>query len=126
MALPLMTLIGSVHRAPASFATAWNFLLQPLQSSSLAELGATAPVATVVAVFAAAAEADAPAGPERLSWQTTATPIAGTSSSRHLRHPPGGGDPRPDLVEGLLDDQGERMAIPSAHARPPVPMRIQA
>ena len=55
VALPLMTLIGSVHRSPACSPTAWYVLLQPLQSSSLTGLGATAPVATVLAV---AAEAD--------------------------------------------------------------------
>ena len=104
--------MGSVHRAPASFPIVWYLWLQPLQSSSLAEFGATAPVATLVPAFAVAAEVDAPAEPVRLSWQMTAAATAGTSSSRHLR-PPAGGDSRPDLVEGLRGDQGERMAIPS-------------
>ena len=48
--------------------------LWPLQSSSLALLGAMLPVVTAFGVVTAAA---APAVPVRLSWQTTATPIAG-------------------------------------------------
>ena len=81
-----------MHRSPASFLTVPYSGLQPLQSSSLTGLGATAPVATALAVVAAVA---APAVPVRLSWQMTAMPIAGTSSSRHFRLP-AGGDPRPD------------------------------
>jgi hypothetical protein len=79
-----------------------------------------APVATLVPVFAVAAEVDAPAEPVRLSWQMTAAAIAGTRSSRHLR-PLAGGDPSLDLADDLLGGQGERMAIPSrscAAARP--------
>src|SRR5215472_15206353 len=94
---------------PAIFLTVPYFELQPLQSSSLTGLGATAPVATVVAVLA---EVDAPAGPVRLSWQMTAAAMAGTRSSRHLRLL-SGGDPCLALVDDLRDDQGERMAIPS-------------
>ena len=120
MALPLRILIGSVHKAPASFAIAWYLWLQPLQSSSLAELGATAPVATEVPVLAVAAEVDAPAEPVRLSWQMTAAAMAGTRSSRHLR-PRAGGDSGLDGAEVLLGDQGERMAIPFPlmRGRPP-------
>src|SRR6516164_3688307 len=106
--LPLRILTGSVHKAPASLAIAWYLWLQPLQSSSLAELGATAPVATLVPVFAVAAEVDAPAAPVRLSWQMTAAAIAGTSSSRHLR-PLAGGEPRPDLIDGFCHGQDVRM-----------------
>src|ERR1700755_1577390 len=95
---------------PAIFLTVPYFGLQPLQSSSLTALGATAPVATVVAVLA---EVDAPAGPVRLSWQMTAAAIAGPRSSRHPLRPPPGGDPCPDLVDDLRADQGERIAIPS-------------
>src|SRR5215468_4190763 len=121
VALPLRILMGSVHRAPASFPIVWYLWLQPLQSSSLAELGAMAPVATLVPAFAVAADVDAPAEPVRLSWQMTAAAIAGTRSSRHHLRPPADGDPCPDLVDDLLGDQGERMAIPSrscAAARP--------
>ena len=50
MTLPLRIFIG---RCTSSAATARYFWLQPLQSSSLAEFGATAPVAAVLAVMAA-------------------------------------------------------------------------
>ena len=86
-ALPFTILMGSVHRSPASFLTVPYFGLQPLQSSSLTALGATAPVAAVVAVFAAVAAVAATAEPVTLSWQMTAKPSAGTSSSRHFRPP---------------------------------------
>ena len=72
-------------------------------------------VAAVLAVAVAAAVA-APAVPVTLSWQTTAMPIAGTSSSRHFR-PRAGGDPRPDLADDSRPDQGMRMCDPSRSAR---------
>jgi hypothetical protein len=60
--LPLTTLIGSVHSAPASFLTVPYFLLQPLQSSSLTGLGATVPGArAALATVEAPAVAAAPA-----------------------------------------------------------------
>src|SRR5208282_704415 len=79
-AWPLTILIGSVHRSPASFLTVPYFALQPLQSSSLVGFGATL-VTAALAVVAAVAATE----PVTLSWQITARPIAGTSSSRHLR-----------------------------------------
>ena len=121
-ALPLTTLIGSVHRSPASFLTVPYFALQPLQSSSLTALGATAPVAAVVAVFVVAAAVAATAEPVTLNWQMTAKPSAGTSSSRHFR-PPAGGDPRPDLLDDPRPAQGMRMCDPSRSRVPPVPVR---
>ena len=112
LALPLTTLIGSVHRSPASFLTVPYFALQPLQSSSLTGFGATAPVAAVFAVVVAAVAA---AEPVTLNWQMTARPIAGTSSSRHFR-PPAGGDPRPDPVEDRGLPRECACAILLAHA----------
>jgi hypothetical protein len=63
------------------------------------------------------------AEPVRLSWQMTATPMAGTSSSRHLFRPGDG-----DRLAALADQPGEnrvRMRIPfPAPARPsPTPAR---
>jgi hypothetical protein len=46
----------------------------------------------------------------------TATPIAGTSSSRHLRLAPGG-DPLPSLADDRRDDQGVRMCDPYSLTR---------
>ena len=84
------------------------------------ELGATVPAAgAVLAVVAAVA---APAEPVRLSWQTAAKPIAGTSSSRHFRLPVGG-DPRPELADDPHADQGVRMCDPSRSRVPSVPVR---
>jgi hypothetical protein len=57
------------------------------------------------------------AEPVRLSWQMTATPMTGTSSSRHLFRPDDG-----DRLAALADQPGEnrvRMRIPfPAPARP--------
>src|ERR1019366_1025343 len=59
--------------------------LRPAQSSSFVGFGVTVPAAgAALAVVEALAIAVMPA---RLSWQTTATPSMGSSSSRHLRRP---------------------------------------
>src|SRR5579862_309170 len=84
LALPLVTLMGSVHSSPASLFTVPYDLLHPLQSSSLTGLGATLPVAAVVAFADVAAEAPE-AAPARPNWQTTATPRATTSNPRCQR-----------------------------------------
>ena len=89
---PLTTVTGSVQVTRELPDRAY-FGLQPLQSTSLTGLGAMLPV---VAAFAVAEAVAAPAVPVKLSWQMTATPIAGTSNSRHFR-PPAGGDPRRNL-----------------------------
>src|SRR5712692_5213780 len=115
----------SVQNMPASCATAWYLWLQPLQSTWLTGLAGTAPVATdvpVIAAVAAVAAVAAPALPVIVIWQMTARPIAGTSSSRHLRPPPGG-DPRPNRAEEPRADQGVRMRQPSRSCVPP---RFQA
>ena len=84
------------------------------------ELGATVPAAG--AVLAVVAVVAAPAEPVRLSWQTAAKPIAGTSISRHFRLPVGG-DPRPELADDPHADQGVRMCDPSRSRVPSVPVR---
>ena len=117
--LPSTTLIGSVHVSPACFLTDPYFGLQPLQSTSLTGLGATAPA---VSAFAAAVVVAAVAEPVRLRLQTTAMPITGTSSNRHFRLP-ASGDPRPNLVDDPRPAQGMRMCDPSRSRMPPVPVR---
>src|SRR5581483_1017901 len=90
------------------------FWLCALQSSSLTALGLIGPEVTAVVPAVVVPAVVAPAVPVRLSWQMTATPIAGISSACHLRLLTGG-DPRPEL-DGLHPDQGLRMAILIAHA----------
>src|SRR5713226_5965649 len=102
---------------PATLRTVPYFGLQPLQSSSFTELGATLVTAVVLVARVAA-----PALPVMVIWQMTAAPIAGTSSSRHLRPAPGG-DPLPSLAADRRDDQGVRMRDPSRSRVPPVPGR---
>ena len=85
LALPLVTLIGSVHRSPASFRTVPYLLLQPLQSSSFTCFGAIAPLAAVLALAAAAAGV-APAEPLRRAGRRPQGPspalgIAATSAT---------------------------------------------
>src|SRR5690348_7851287 len=75
------------------------------------------PAVTALAVLAVVA---APAVPIRLSWQMTATPIAGISSARHLRLP-ADGEPRPEL-DRLNPDQGLRMCDPYRSFVPPAPV----
>ena len=72
---PSTTLIGSVHRSPASFLTVLYALLQPLQSSSLVAFGATVPAASaVLAVVDAPAMAALPARPSSPARQRRPLP----------------------------------------------------
>ena len=112
---------GSVHRSPASFLTV-PYLAPAVAVKLVDRIGA---MLTVIAAFAAAEAVAAPAVPVKLSWQMTATPIAGTSSSRHFR-PPAGGDPRRNRVDDPRPAQGMRMCDPSRSRVPPVPVRPQA
>ena len=116
--MPLTTLTGSAQVAAIDLTVPY-FGLWPLQSSSFTGFGAIVPVVTALAVVAAVA---APAVPVRLSWQMTATPIAGMTSSCHFRLR-AGGDPGPNLGDDSRPDQGMRICDPSRSRVPPVPVR---